>query len=338
MKRIRLGKIGLFLGLVIVLALAGHAQEKGPFRLLQVVRLPGVRGRIDHFDVDLRGHRLFMSALGNNTVEVFDLRSNRLIHTIRGLREPQGVTYVPASNLLFVANGGDGMVRIFDARTYQLRKVLHFPSDADDTRYDAATNRVYVAYGDRGDAGIAVLDGSTGDVLNIIPLPSHPEAFELSESSPAIYVNIPTAGNSIAVVNRDTRKITATWTLGGARDNFPIALDDKDHRLFIACRRPAEVLVLDTETGKIIARLPCVSSADDLWYDAARKRIYVSGGGGFITVIQQETANQSREMAEFQTAPGGRTSCFVPQLNRLYLGVWGLGGAPEELRVYELQP
>lgn len=337
MKRIRFGKIGLFACLLVALPLAGRAQKTAPFRLLQIVRLPGVRGRIDHFDVDLKGHRLFMSALGNDTVEVFDLRTNRLIHTIRGLHEPQGVTYVPASNLLFVANGGDGMVRIYDASTYQLRKVLHFPSDADDTRYDAATNRVYVAYGDRGDAGIAVLNGSNGDLIKMIPLPSHPEAFELSDSGPAIYVNIPTAGNIIDVVNRDTRKITATWTLGSARANFPMALDGKDHRLFIACRSPAEVLVLDTESGKIIGHLPCVSSADDLWYDVARKRIYVSGGGGFITVIRQENPNQYREIEEFRTAPGGRTSCLVPQLNRLYLGVWGLYGRPEELRVYAVQ-
>jgi DNA-binding beta-propeller fold protein YncE len=318
--------------------LAGHAQRGAPVRLLQIVRLPGVHGRIDHFDVDLRGHRLFMSALGNNTVEVFDLRTSRLIHTIRGLREPQGVTYSPASDLLFIANGDDGMLRILDGTSYQLRKMLHFPSDADDTRYDAATNRVYVGYGDKGDAGIAVVDGSTGDLLETIPLPAHPESFQLSESTPAIYVNIPSDGNIIDVVDRKTRKITATWTLHGAKDNFPMALDEKDHRLFITCRSPAEVLVLDTQSGKIIARLPAVTHADDMWYDATRKRIYVSGGGGFLTVIQQDDADHYRPVAEIKTAPGARTSCLVPQLNRLYLGVWGQGGSPEELRVYKLQP
>lgn len=117
-----------------------------------------------------------------------------------------------------------------------------------------------------------------------------------------------------------------------------MALDARDHRLFITCRTPAEVLVLDTESGKVIARISCVGHADDMWYDEAHKRIYVSGGEGFLSVIEQEDVNHYRRLAQIRTAPGGRTSCFVPQLNRLYLGVWGRSGQPEELRVYQIQP
>ncbi|MGH9619578.1 MAG: YncE family protein [Bryobacteraceae bacterium] len=309
-----------------------------PLRLVQLTALPDVHGRIDHFDVDLRGHRLFMSALGNNTLEVFDLRTARLIHTIRGLHGPQGVTYAPQSNRIFVANGGDGTVRIFDGISYKPLRVVHFPSDADDTRYDPATRRVFVGYGDGGNAGLGILDGASGKLLGTIKLPGHPESFQLEEHGPKIFVNIPTAGNTIAVVDRKKRRIVTTWALGGAQDNFPMALDEKEGRLFVTCRTPAEVLVLDTESGKIIARVPCVSHADDMWYDAAHKRIYVSGGDGFISVIEEEDLTHYRRIAQIKTLPGGRTSCFVPQLNRLYLGVWGRGGQPEELRVYEIQP
>lgn len=331
-------KIGLLALAFWLPVLALRSQQSAPLRLVQTVLLPGVHGRIDHFDVDLVHRRLFMSALGNNTLEVFDLRTNRLIHVVRGLHEPQGVTYAPESNRIYVAEGDDGTVRIFDGNTYRLIRTVRFPSDADDTRYDAVTRQVIVGYGDDGNAGLGILDSATGNLLSTVKLTGHPESFQLEASGARIFVNIPTAGNIIAVVNRKQRQVVTTWSLGGARDNFPMALDGEDHRLFITCRRPAEVLVLDTQTGKIIARLPCVGHADDMWYDEAHRRIYVSGGEGFISVIKQLDVNHYRRIAQVRTLPGGRTSMFVPPLSRLYLGIWGRGGQAEQLQVYAIEP
>lgn len=330
-------RVCIFVFMLAFSAPIACAQQKAPLRLLHTSLLPNVHGRIDHFDVDLKDQRLFMSALGNNTLEVFDLRSNEVIHTIRGLRKPQGVTYVPKANRIFVANGDDGTCRMFDGSTYKLLKTVQLPSDADDTRYDPATNLVFVGYGDGTMAGIAILDGTTGGLIGTIKLPNHPESFQLEANGQNIYVNIPSANNIVDVLDRGTRKIVATWRIGGAQNNFPMALDEADHRLFIACRTPAEVLILDTESGKIVARIPSVTHADDVWYDPADKRAYVSGGGGFVTVIEQQDANNYREVGQFKTADGARTSCLVPQLNRLYLGVWGQKGQPEELRVYQIQ-
>lgn len=313
------------------------AQQNMPLRLIQTIPLPNVHGRIDHFDVDGKGQRLFMSALGNNTLEVFDLRSNKVIYAIRGLREPQGVTYAARSNRIFVANGDDGTCQMFDGSTYKLLKTVQLSSDADDTRYDSAANQVVVGYGDGANAGLAILDGTTGDLVGTIKLPGHPESFQLEETGHKIYVNIPSANNIVDVLDRSTRKIVGTWTLGGAEDNFPMALDEANHRLFITCRTPAEVLILDTESGKVIARIPSVTHADDAWYDAANKRAYVSGGGGFITVVEQQDADHYRRLAQLRTAEGARTSCLVPQLDRFYLGVWGQGGRPEELQIYKIQ-
>ncbi|MGH9437916.1 MAG: YncE family protein [Terriglobia bacterium] len=322
---------------LIFAASAACAQPTAPLRLVQTIPLPGVHGRIDHFDVDPVHHRLFMSALGNNTLEVFDLRTDKLIHSIRGLDEPQGVTYAPQTNRIFVASGGDGTVRMFEGSKFRLLATVHFPSDADDTRYDPETRQVFVGYGDDRNAGLGILDGATGRLLATIKLPGHPESFQLEASGSAIFVNIPTAGGVIDVVNWVKRKIIATWTLGGAGANFPMALDEKDHRLFVTCRRPAEMLVLDSRTGEIIAHVPCVGDADDVWYDEARKQIYISGGQGWISVIDQENANRYRQIGKVTTVSGARTSIFVPPLNRLYLGVWGRGGQPDELRVYQIR-
>lgn len=135
----------LLISFIVLFAAALPGQEAAPLRLVAVIPLPNVEGRNDHFGIDLKGRRLFMSALGNNTVEVFNLRTNKRLHTIRGLHEPQGVTYAPDSNRIFVANAEDGKVRVFDGTTYKLESVLDFGSDADDTRYDAETRRVYWA-------------------------------------------------------------------------------------------------------------------------------------------------------------------------------------------------
>src|SRR5579864_5363328 len=333
-----LKKMLLVICAIALAGLAANSQQTAPLRLLQTIRIPEVKGRIDHFDVDLEGRRLFMSALGNNTLEVFDLRTNKLIHSIRGLHEPQGVTYAPESNRIFVANGADGTCRIFDGTTYQLLKTVHFPSDADDTRYDPATKHVFVGYGDQENAGLGILDGATGELLQTIKLPDHPESFQLEKSGPRIFVNIPSAGNIIAVVDRNAGKIVATWTLDGAQDNFPMDLDEAHHRLFVICRTPPEVLVLETDSGKVVARVPSVSHADDVWYDAEHKRIYVSGGEGFITVVGETDADHYRKIAQMKTLPGARTSFLAQELKRLYLGVWGQGSQPEELQIYETQP
>ncbi len=324
--------------LAALLPAAAARAQAPPLQLLRTVRMTGVHGRIDHFDVDPLGHRLFMSALGNDTLEVFNLRTLQHLHTIPGLSEPQGVTFVPPSDRIFIANGGDGVVRIYDAGSYAPAGSVRLPSDADDTRYDPATNRVWVGFGGRGHAGLAALDGTTGKLVETIPLPAHPESFQLDPAGPLIYVNIPTAGNIVAVVDRNTRRRIATWTLHGAAWNFPMALDATANRLFIACRRPAEVLVLDAITGRILARLPCVASADDLWYDAANRRIYVSGGGGAVTVIQQQDPDHYRLLAAVPTPPGGRTSLLLPALRRFYLGIWGRAGRTEEVREYAVQP
>ncbi len=319
---------------VIVASLcASTARGQEFLRLVQTIPLADVKGRIDHFGIDLHGRRLFMSALGNNTLEVFDLRANKRIHTVPGLREPQGVVYVAESRRIFVANGGDGACRVFADNTYKLLQVIRFASDADNVRYDATAHQVLVGY---GEGEIGILDAGTGKLLGTIRLDAHPESFQMETSNHRIFVNLPSAGHVIDVVDRARRKVITQWKLEAARDNFPMALDESGHRLFVVCRHPAEMIALDTATGKVMARIPCVGDADDVWYDAARKRIYISGGEGIISVIQQRDPNHYVSIARIETAPGARTSFFAPQLDRFYLAVPRHAGRPAELRVYDV--
>ncbi len=328
-------KLHLLLAALLA-AWASKAQvAEGPaLRLVQTIPLPGVEGRIDHFGADVKGARLFVSALGNHTLEVLNLNAGKPVKSIGALKEPQGVAYVPESQRIFVADGDDGTCRIFDGNSYQLKETIHFSSDADNVRYDAAQKQVYVGY---GEGGLGILDAVTGRKLGDIPLRGHPESFQLEKSSPRIFVNVPTADHSIAVADRGKRAVVATWGLE-ARANFPMALDEVNERLMVVSRSPARLIVLETSSGKAVASVPTVGDADDVFYDAALKRIYISGGEGYLDIFQQEDPDHYQSLGRIKTASGARTSYFVPELKRLYLGVPHRGQQTAEVRVYEVQP
>ena len=328
MRKILMGR---FVALLFVAPV--FAQQGGTsLRLVAAIPLPNVDGRIDHFAVDLQGRRLFMSALGNNTVEVFDLKTHQRLHTISGLHEPQGVLYDPASKRIFVANGDDGTTVVFDGATFQALDTVHLSSDADNVRLDAAAGTVYVGY---GEGGLGMIEASSGKQVGEIPLPAHPESFQLEKSGPRIFVNVPNA-SQIVVLDRAKRSVVARWRLGEYAANFPMALDDAHQRLFVVARRPAELLIFDTGSGKLVGHLAAVGDSDDVWYDAALKRIYASGGEGFISVFEQTDADHYRALAKIHTAPGARTSFFSPELSRLFLAVPHRGAQQCELRVYEV--
>lgn len=308
--------------------------QRPPLKLVGTIPMPGVRDRIDHLSVDLKGNRLFVSALGNNTVEVINLSSGKDVHSITGMREPQGVFYVPESNKLFIANGGDGVVRVLDGSSYKQLSAVQLSSDADDIRYDAAKKLIFVGY---GTGGIGVLSATTGEELGTVGLRGHAEAFEVENGGARIYVNVPMA-SEIAVVDWTRRSVVERWPMHKYRANFPMAFDRAHHRLFVVCRRPAELLALDPRSGKVVAHLAVADDADDVYYDQARRRIYVSGGQGVISVVDQMDADHYRLRTTIPTVPGARTSLFVPQLNRFYLAVPRRGSRTAEVRVYTVHP
>jgi DNA-binding beta-propeller fold protein YncE len=303
---------------MILVASVGMAwgQTAQPLRLEKTIELPDVQGRIDHMSVDVKGERLFVSALGNNTLEVVDLKAGKWAKTIGQLKEPQGVLYVPETNRLYVANGNDGSVRIFDGSSYAPLKTLDYGDDADNVRYDAAHKRIYVGY---SSGALGEID-SNGNKVSDIKLDAHPESFQLEQESPRIYVNLPKS-RKVAVIDREKHTILETWKTDMAFANYPMVLDESEHRLFVVTRLPARLLAFDTNTGNIVQKLPAVGDCDDVFYDKARKRIYASGGDGGISVFQEEDADHYKESARIATVKGARTSFFSPELDRLFLAV-----------------
>lgn len=301
-----------------------------PLALVRTIDLPRVEGRIDHLALAAAGHRLFVAALGNDTVEVLDVDAGTHVESLRGFLEPQGIAVASDAKVVAVANGEGEGLQLLDAETYRPRQLIRLGADSDNVRYDAPAKRLYAGF---GDGALAAIDTATARVLGEARLAGHPESFQLERSGRRIFVNVPTAAQ-IAVVDRTTMKVVTTWPVTSARANFPMALDEAGHRLFIGCRRPAKALVIDTATGRELASLDIVGDTDDLFYDGVRRRLYVSGGEGYIDVFQDREVNRFTRIAHIPTAAGARTSLFVAELGRFFLAVPHRDGQKAELRVY----
>lgn len=314
----------------LFLGVAGEAQGPKPLTPAGRIALPGVNGRIDHFSADIKGQRLFVSALGNHTVEVLDVQAGKRLHTISGLAEPQGVYYDPATNRLFAACAKDGAVKMYDGANLQLLETAKFSEDADNLRYDPRTGRVLVGY---GDGALAFLDAG-GKKTGEIALDAHPESFQLEKSGTRAFVNVPDR-QQIEVVDLAKNAVAAKWPVTSALRNYPMALDEAHHRLLVGCRSPARMLAIDTATGKQTASVEIVGDTDDLFYDAARGRVYVIGGEGFVDVFAQNDADRYTRIAHEATAPGARTGLFVADWGKLFVAVPHRGAQVAEIRVYD---
>ena len=308
-----------------------------PLVLTEAIPTPGVQGRFDHFGFD-GGNRLFVSALGNNSVEVIDISARVRDRSLTGIPRPQGVVYAPEAKKLFVASS-QGVLRIFDGTNYNLLKEIDFHGDVDNLRYDSSAHRVYVGFGEDETGAIGTVDALTNERLpEEYQLGAHPESFQLESIGPNIYVNLPDL-KQIAVINRKTGTITR-WPMT-LEHNFPMALDEPDHRLFVVTHEPARLAIFDSATGRSIAELPCVQDADDIYYDSARKRIYISGGEGYISVFQQADSDRYSLLAKVPSTLGARTSGYFGKghkgFDRYFVGVPARADHGAEIWLYTVQ-
>jgi DNA-binding beta-propeller fold protein YncE len=304
-----------------------------PLRLTQTISVPDVEGRIDHLAADVPGERLFVCALGNNSVEVIDLQKAERVHSITGLGAPQGIAYVPDIGRLYVANDRGGICNIYDSKSFTLLGSVDFKDDADNVRYEGSTRRIYVGY---GKGRIGLIDADKGESVGSIKLSGHPEAFLLQKQGLRIFVNIPTA-HHVAIINRAQGKVIATWKTDGAFANFPMALDESGHRLFVGCRFPAKVVVLNTDSGSFVKSIAISGDTDDIFYDEKRHRLYAICGDGNVKIIDQLDRDTYKIAATIQTRAGARTGLFVPELNSLFVAVPHRGNQSAEIRRYAVE-
>jgi DNA-binding beta-propeller fold protein YncE len=332
--------------LLIILSVPDYSQSRqNPLRLVQTISIPGVEGRFDHLAVDLKGKRLFLAAQAHKSVEVFDLAAGKRIQSIGGIGEPHAERYVPASNELLVSIGdeAEGALKILKGDTFETLATFKILVDADGIAYDPVTQYVYIENGGK-DAGnteyclVSVIDTANRKNISDIRVDgAELEAMSVEHSGTRLFVNMKTL-KQVGIIDRNKLQVISTWPIPGAGVNTPLALDEMHHRLFVGARQPAEVVVFDTDTGKVIAKIPSVGEADDMFYDEERKRIYVTGDEGFISIIAQTDADHYEPMANLRTRAGARNSLFVPELGRFFVAVPSEGQKEAELLVFQVEP
>src|ERR1700694_133655 len=339
MKRMRMFWLVLFVALAVSLS----AQEKAPLKLVETIPLPGLKdGDFDHFAPDIDGHRLFLTAEENGKVQVLDTNSNKLIHTIEDLKAPHAILYRRDLKKLFIVDGDASAVKVYDSDSYQLTGEIKVAIDADAIAYAPATHYVDVVNGGREAhtpySLISVIDTNSSKKLRDIKINSnHVEAIVLEKSGPRMFMNI-TGKDAVGVMDRNKSALAATWPLpAGDKLNVAMALDEANHRLFVVTRNPGKLIVLNSDTCKVVTSVPAVGMVDDMAYDAKQKRIYVAGDQ-FVDVFYQQATAQYERVGRVPGSFRAKTGILVPELNRYYLAVPHHENHEAEVRVYEVQP
>jgi DNA-binding beta-propeller fold protein YncE len=321
-------------------ASSAAADSAVPLRLLQTVDLPGIDGDFDHFAVDLKGNRLFLAAEEHHTVEVFDLRSGKTIHSIGGLDTPHSILYVPEVNRILIIDGGKGgSCQVLDGTTYEPIKSIKLTEDADALVYDSAQHLLYVGNGGK-EAGnewslITVIDTSKSEKMADIKLPSNNlEAMAIQHADGTLYVNMRDK-NEVGLVNLQTRALKTSWRLTKVTHNTPMALDEPHHRLFVAGRKPGIFAVLDTSSGQEIATLPGADGVDDMAFDPATRRIYIACAEGFVNVYHQIDPDHYEALAKVPTGNRGKIGLLVPELHRYFVSTSKKDATPAHLLIFE---
>jgi hypothetical protein len=302
----------------------------GPLTLVQTVALPQITGGMNHLAADAKRHRFFVTAPGEKKVAVVDLKTAKVLRVLAG--PATAARFLPDVDQLCVA--GARTVAFYDGASLMLVGAVDLPSTLDELQYDAREKQLYVGMMDNDKPGIAVLGVPHRKLLDQLRLPAKPQGFVVEANGSRIFANTPGAGQ-VTVIDRNRRALAAEWKLTAARSNYPIALDEKNQRLFVACRKPATLLVLDSVSGNQVASIAIGGDADDMAFDAAAKHIYVACGDGVITTIRQVDANHYEKLPDTPTVEGARNALLEEDLRTFYLVVPRRGNAPAQLRAYQ---
>ena len=332
----------LVLALVSVLAVNVAAQPAAPLKLVATIPLPELHdGDFDHFAPDIDGHRLFLTGEENEKVLVLDTNANKLVHTIEDVKAPHAILYRKDLKKMFIVAGDASAVQVYDADSYKMGAEIKVSIDADSIAYDPATQYMYVVNGGREAhtpfSLISVIDTNTSKKLRDIKInTNHVEAIVLEKSGPRMFCNLTSLG-AVGVMDRKGSTLKATWPLpAGDKVNVAMALDETNHRLFVVTRTPGKLIVLNSDTGKVVASMDAVGMVDDMSYDAAHKRIYLAGDGA-VDVFEQKDADHYNLLAKIPGSFRAKTGILVPELNRYYLAVPHHEKQDAEVRVYEIQ-
>lgn len=319
------------LGAALLAALAALPCTAGAdpaLRLLGRTDLPTYQGDFDHFGADLKGNRLFLAGEDGGTLEVFDLRSGKHLKTVPDMETPHAIHVEPGRNRLVVSNSGDGLSKVLDGRSYAVVDSVKLTPGADVMAYDASARQLWFVTGGKNATQkmsttvLSQVDARSGKVLGEVTFDTDfTEGVVAEQKGSRVFVNV--AGKSeIAVLDKKTRKLLATWPVTEGQNNSAIDLDEKNKRLFIITRKPFKLVVKSTTSGETVASFDAPPRTNGMTFDEKNRRIYATGDG-HVAVFRQIDADHYEELEKVPSEFGAKTSFLVPSQNLLYVAVGG---------------
>jgi len=333
----------LVAALAFTLPTIALADGAAPLKPLGRTDLPGYEGDFDHFGADVKGNRLFLAGEEGGSLEVFDLHNGAHVKTVKNMGEPHAIYYDAKKDRIFVSSADESLSKILDGKTYAVVGTVKLIPGADVMSYDASTNRLWFVVGGKNapkklpKVTVAQVDADTGKTLSETQFDTDfTEGIVAEQHGSRVFVNV--AGrNEIAVLDKKTGKVLATWPVKEGQNNSAIDLDEKNKRLFIITRKPFKFVVVNTDDGQSVASFDAPGRTNGLVFDAANRRIYASGDD-YIGVFAQEDADHYKEIARVPSEKGAKTSYLVPELGQLYLAVGGAKDTKAGLLRYAVTP
>lgn len=309
----------------VVSAANPAAAQSAPLKLAGSVDLPGYAGDFDHFAYDETGDRLFLAGEDGKSIEVFKLSTGAHLKTLKGVVDtPHSPMWLAGSNELLVVDGGAKGLRWLDGATYALKRTraLGAPG-ADSSAYDSSTGRLFVVTGGKDvpmDVSyLEAIDPLTGKTFWSTKFDAnHVEALAVEHDGSRIFINV-TDKNELDVLDKNTGKILKSIKVNEAEQNAPVAMDEKTHRLFVVTRKPGKLLVLDADSLATVAAFKAPEHTDQVTWDPVNRRVYVTGGEGYVSVVEQNDADHYAEVEKPLSGPGAKTAILTPKADRLYV-------------------
>jgi DNA-binding beta-propeller fold protein YncE len=301
------------------------AQQASSVKLIHTVTLPGYTGDFDHFAADFERNRLLLAAEDHGTLEVFDLKTSAHLRTVTGFGTPHSILVRKGAPTVLITDSAKQGATLRDATTYAKKSTVKLTPGSDTSKYDQTANVLYIVTGgkdvDMKTANLEAVNPDTGAQLGMITFQdNHVEAMAFVDSDPRLFINL-TQTNKLAVVDRKTMKVLNTWPVPPAKQNAMVAFDPAQHRLYVVCRDPGMVVVMNSDTGAIVGTQPAPLRSDEVQYDAATHRLYVPGGQGYMSIYDTTDPDHLKEVEKVTTAPGAKTALLIPAMHRLFLAV-----------------
>lgn len=322
--RFLLKGLGVLVGLILmgIIAFYIYLSTRPPAKTVKqaaiiTVPVPFSLGRsfIDY--MFLSGPKLYVGYTSRGFVGVIDTATNQVVAQIGGLPRAHGIAI--AGDRGFATASGDDTVGIFDLSTNRLLKKVPGGADPDAIIYDEKLRLIYAADHD-GKTG-TLIDPVAMTVIATVPLGGEPEYAQADPQTGLIYQNLEDT-SELVVIDPQKQAVIQRYKLGEGEGPTGLALDAANHRLFSACRNE-KLVVLNSETGQIVATLPIGAGVDGAGYDANLRRVYTANGAGSMTVIQQDSADSYRVLEQAPTHFGGHSLVVDPTTHRIYIAYFG---------------